>query len=149
MPVAKKKAPAKKAVKKAPAKKAAAKKAPAKKAAAKKAPAKKAVKKAPAKKAWKPKAVNTKAELIESLKASLPAAELSTKATNELIDNLFSLLSLSIKKNKRFSVSGFGTFNVKKRKARTGRNPQTGEKIKIKASKTVSFKPTPKLKSTL
>jgi len=161
MPVAKKKAPAKKATKKAPAKKAAAKKAPAKKAPAKKAAVKKAVakkapaKKAPAKKAvkkvaaWKPKAVATKAELIESMKASMPALELSTKATNEMLDNLFTLLAVSIKKNKRFSVSGFGTFNVKKRKARWGRNPQTGDKIKIKASKTVSFKPTPKLKETL
>ncbi len=147
-----KKAPAKKAAapKKAPAKKAAApKKAPAKKAAApKKAPAKKAAapKKAPV--AWKPKPVSTKADLIASLKESVPA-ELSAKATNEIVDNLFNLLALSIKKNQRFTVPGFGTFNVKKRKARTGRNPQTGEKIKIKASKTVGFKPTPKLKDML
>lgn len=159
---AKKKAPAKKTAKKAapkkkaPAKKATAKKvapkkkAPAKKAAPKKkTAAKKPVKKAaPKKKAWKPKAVSTKAELIANLKESVPA-ELSNKATNELVDNLFELLTLSIKKNQRFSVPGFGTFNVKKRKARWGHNPQTGEKIKIKASKTVSFKPTPKFKDKL
>ncbi len=148
-----KKAPAKKAAakkapaKKAPAKKAVAKKAPAKKAPAKKAPAKKApVKKAP--KAFKAKAVSTKAALLEQLKDSV-GAELSAKATAEIVENLFSIISLSIKKNARFTIPGFGTFNVKKRKARTGRNPRTGDKIKIKASKTVGFKPTPKFKDML
>ena len=54
-----------------------------------------------------------------------------------------------IKKEKRFAYPGFGTFTVRARKARTGRNPQTGEAIKIKASKTVGFKPAPTLKNTL
>jgi nucleoid DNA-binding protein len=44
---------------------------------------------------------------------------------------------------------GFGTFTVRKRNARTGRNPQTGEEIKIKASKTVGFKPGKQLKEQL
>ena len=49
----------------------------------------------------------------------------------------------NIKKNTKKGVQliGFGSFNVTKRKARKGRNPQTGETIKIKASKTVKFKP--------
>ncbi len=155
MPKAKKapakKAPAKKAAaKKAPAKKAVAKKAPEKKAVAKKTPAKKApAKKAPKKKVWKPKAVETKAALIEELKASMGDLELTTKATNEIVNNLFEIISISIKRKKRLTVPGFGTFNVRKRKARMGRNPQTGEPLKIKASKTVAFKPTPKLKDIL
>ena len=110
--------------------------------------AKPAVKKVEKKAVWKAAPIKTKADLIKQLKESV-AAELSTKATNELVDNLFSILSLSIKKHERFTVPGFGTFAVKKRKARTGRNPQTGDKIKIKAHKTVGFKPTPKLKESI
>ncbi|MBN2254371.1 MAG: HU family DNA-binding protein, partial [Deltaproteobacteria bacterium] len=46
-----------------------------------------------------------------------------------------------LKKNGKLGLVGFGTFSVIKRKARTGRNPQTGDKIKIKAKKVVKFKP--------
>ncbi|MCG2775965.1 MAG: HU family DNA-binding protein [Desulfobacterales bacterium] len=66
-----------------------------------------------------------------------------------MFDSLFAILAISIKKNGRFIVPGFGTFSVKERKARKGRNPQTGETMMIKASKTVSFKPAPKYKATL
>lgn len=146
-----KKAPAKKAVEKKPVeKKPVEKKAVVKKAVEKKAPAKKApAVKAPVKKEeFKAKPVGTKAELITQLQQSA-GADLSAKATNELVDNLFQILAASLKKNQRFSVPGFGTFNVRKRKARTGRNPQTGAPLKIKASKTVTFKPTPKLKDNV
>ncbi len=125
--------------------------APKKAAPAKAAPAKAAKpaeKKVEKKVAWKAAPIKTKADLIKQLKESVNT-ELSTKTTNELIDNLFAILSTSIKKHERFTVPGFGTFAVKKRKARTGRNPQTGDKIKIKAHKTVGFKPTPKLKENL
>ncbi len=56
-------------------------------------------------------------------------------AVNSVLNN--------IKKNtkKGVQIVGFGSFSVVKRKARTGRNPQTGETLKIKASKTVKFKP--------
>ena len=59
------------------------------------------------------------------------------------------VLKKAIGKDKRFAYPGFGTFTVRKRKARTGRNPQTGDKIKIAASKTVAFKPAPKFKGSL
>ena len=55
-------------------------------------------------------------------------------------------ITQSLKKNQRVMLVGFGTFGVSKRKARTGRNPQTGETIKIKASKSVGFKPSKKFK---
>ncbi|MBT5633626.1 MAG: HU family DNA-binding protein, partial [Nitrospina sp.] len=55
----------------------------------------------------------------------------------------------AIKKEKRFAYPSFGTFTVRSRKARKGRNPRTGEEIKIKASKTVGFKPAPTLKNSL
>jgi len=90
----------------------------------------------------------TKAELIEAvLKSS--KADLSKKATGELLDAAFAELKKAIRKEKRFSFPDFGTFTVKSRKARTGRNPQTGETIKIKASKTVGFKPAPDFKKSL
>jgi len=87
----------------------------------------------------------TKAQLIEKVAKTLKS-DLSKKQIGDIIDTGFTEMAKAIKKEKRFSYPGFGTFNVKKRKARKGRNPQTGEAIKIKASKTVGFKPAPKLK---
>jgi DNA-binding protein HU-beta len=91
----------------------------------------------------------TKSDLIEAVIKSVKDNDLSKRLTADIIDNAFSVISKSIKKEKRFSYPGFGTFNVKNRKARKGRNPQTGEELKIKASKSVGFKPSPKLKRSL
>ena len=63
--------------------------------------------------------------------------------------SLFATISKTIKKDGRFSYPGFGTWTVRQRKARKGRNPQTGAEIKIKASKTVGFKPAKELKGGL
>lgn len=87
----------------------------------------------------------TKAQLIDKVAKALKS-DLSKKQIGDVIDSGFEEMAKAIKKDKRFSYPGFGTFNVKKRKARKGRNPQTGETIKIQASKTVGFKPAPKLK---
>jgi len=92
----------------------------------------------------------TKAELIDKVAQQISrSADVSKKATGEIIDIAVAEVAKAIKKEKRFSYPGFGTFNVKTRKARKGRNPQTGEVISIKASKTVSFKPAPELKKKL
>ena len=91
----------------------------------------------------------TKSDLIEAVMKSVKDDDLSKRLTADILDNTFSVISKSIKKEKRFSYPGFGTFNVKNRKARKGRNPQTGEELKIKASKSVGFKPSPKLKGSL
>ncbi len=89
----------------------------------------------------------TKAELIESVaKAKTVPEGLSKKTVQAVIDAMFEEVKKSIKKEERFSFPGFGTFNKKKRASRTGRNPQTGEKIKIKAQTTVTFKPAQALK---
>ena len=55
------------------------------------------------------------------------------------VDCVFSTITKSLKKKNSVTLVGFGTFSVSKRKARTGRNPQTGEKIKIKAKKVPKF----------
>ncbi|NKE72818.1 HU family DNA-binding protein [Candidatus Manganitrophus noduliformans] len=89
----------------------------------------------------------TKGELIESIRKS--SNGLSRKAAEEVVGAVFSTLSKTLKKEGRVAYPGFGVFTVKKRKARKGRNPKTGEAITIKASKTVGFKPAPSLKKSL
>ena len=92
----------------------------------------------------------TKAELIDKVAQAISkSADVSKKATGEIIDLAVAEVAKAIRKEKRFSYPGFGTFNVKTRKARRGRTPQTGAVINIKASKTVSFKPAPELKKKL
>lgn len=90
----------------------------------------------------------TKAELIDKLHKSA-GKDLSKKALNDLVDELFALITKSVRKDKRFFYPGFGTFSVRKRAARVGRNPRTGEPVNIAPSKTVAFKPAPNLKSGL
>ena len=89
----------------------------------------------------------TKADLIESV--AKQGEGMTKKAAGEMVDALFTTLGKTIKKEGRFTYPGFGTFTVRARKARKGRNPQTGAEIKIKASKTVGFKPAKELKGAL
>lgn len=92
----------------------------------------------------------TKAELIDTVwNSKAVKTDITKKACAEVIDATFDVMSRTIKKEKRFSYPGFGTWTVRRRKARTGRNPQTGAKIQIKASKTVGFKPAATLKGIL
>ena len=90
----------------------------------------------------------TKAELIEKL-YSKHNGVVTKKLVAGLIDGMFEQLATTLKKDKRFSYPGFGTWVVRNRKAREGRNPQTGEVIKIKASKGVGFRAAKALKETL
>ena len=91
----------------------------------------------------------TKDELISTIIKGCKDDSLTKKLAGEILDGAFDAIGKAIKKDKRFAYPGFGTFTVRNRKARKGRNPQTGEEIKIKASKTVGFKPAPTLKSSL
>lgn len=91
----------------------------------------------------------TKADLIEAVQKATRRHELTKTAVGDVIDATFETISKTLKKEGRFQTPGFGTFSVRKRKARQGINPQTKEKITIKASKTVGFKPAPKLKGRI
>jgi DNA-binding protein HU-beta len=91
----------------------------------------------------------TKAELVTAVHGAAQLDGVSKGAINDLIDTVFGELGKALKKDGRFVVAGFGTFTVRKRAARKGRNPQTGEVIKIKASRTVTFRPAPTLKKGL
>jgi DNA-binding protein HU-beta len=88
----------------------------------------------------------TKAELVEAVANS---AKISKLAAGEAVDATFENIARAIRKHKRFQIPGFGTFTVRSRKARQGRNPQTGDAISLKASRTVGFKPAPVLKKGL
>lgn len=90
----------------------------------------------------------TKAELIELVQAEAGEG-VTKKQTGEIIEAAIELIKKAVKKEKRFNLADFGTFTVRTRKARTGRNPQTGATLKIKASKTVGFKPAPGFKDML
>ncbi len=87
-----------------------------------------------------------KAELIDAIaaKAGLTKAD-SKKALDALIDST----SEELKGGGRVALVGFGTFSVSERKARTGRNPQTGKEITIPAKKVVKFKAGSELSSAV
>ena len=88
----------------------------------------------------------TKAELIETLANKLPLNKGDAeKAINIVLDDIITAL----KQGQRVNISGFGTFSVSERQARTGRNPKTGESIQISASRSAKFKPGKQLKDSL
>jgi DNA-binding protein HU-beta len=89
----------------------------------------------------------TKAELIERIQGTVEG--LNKKQTAELVAAVFENVGGAIKEDGRFAYPGFGTFTVKTRAARKGRNPRTGQEITISASKNVGFKPAPTLKENL
>lgn len=91
----------------------------------------------------------TKQEFIDVVAKKAGNENVSKTAVREILDTAFEEMVKVIKKEKRFAVPGFGTFTVRVRKAKTGRNPKTGEAIKIKASKTIGFKPAPSVKDAL
>lgn len=79
-----------------------------------------------------------KAELIAAIAEE---AGISKVQANTAIDAFTDSIQKTLKKGDKVTLVGFGTFSVTKRKARKGRNPKTGEAIKIKAKKVARFKP--------
>ncbi|WP_315974880.1 HU family DNA-binding protein [Microvirga yunnanensis] len=75
--------------------------------------------------------------------------ELPKRQANEILTQVIEMIAKSLKKGDKIRLSGLGILQVRKRAARTGRNPQTGEPIKIKASKKIAFRPTKELKEAV
>ena len=149
------------------------KKAPAKKAAAPKAAAKATSKtaKAPAKAAGKAAATKaasktSKASVKKTTKASASSGsailtlrniadrlsemhELPKRQANEMLNQVVEMIAKSLKKGDKIRLSGLGILQVRKRAARMGRNPQTGEPVKIKASKKIAFRAAKDLKDSI
>jgi DNA-binding protein HU-beta len=74
---------------------------------------------------------------------------MSKSAANQAVEAIFGVISDSLQKGEEVRVLGFGNFVVSKRAASTGRNPQTGEPMQIKASNQAKFKPGKGLKDLL
>jgi DNA-binding protein HU-beta len=78
-----------------------------------------------------------KAELIDAVASS---ADLSKASATQAVDAVVDTITESLRKGESVTLVGFGTFEVRARAARMGRNPQTGEELQIKASKAPAFK---------
>ncbi|HEX2387430.1 MAG TPA: HU family DNA-binding protein, partial [Candidatus Binatia bacterium] len=76
-------------------------------------------------------------------------AELPKQKAEEIVNGLFDDIVGALKNGDKVNISGFGTFSVSERKARTGRNPKTGEAIQIAASRAPKFKAGKILKESL
>lgn len=79
----------------------------------------------------------TKAELVASIGKE---AKISKSAAEKALNAFCNTVTKALKKGDKLTLTGFGTFSVAKRKARMGRNPQTGKEIKIPATKVAKFK---------
>jgi nucleoid DNA-binding protein len=86
-----------------------------------------------------------KSELIAAMAQTLNSKKDAEFALNSLLDTI----SAALKKGDKVTLPGLGTFKVSKRKARTGRNPRTGEAVKIKAHNIAQFAPGKKLKDAI
>jgi len=87
-----------------------------------------------------------KSELIDQIAEQ---AELSKAEAGRALDGMLAAVTKTLKKGGTVTLVGFGTFAVGKRAARTGRNPRTGEMIKIKAAKVPKFRPGKGLKDAI
>jgi len=87
-----------------------------------------------------------KTELIEHISEQ---ADISKAAAGRSLDALVGAVKKALKKGDDVTLVGFGTFHLAKRAARTGRNPRTGEPIKIKAAKVPKFRPGKDLKDAV
>lgn len=100
----------------------------------------------------KPAAPKPKAETVSTRQLGAQLAEkhdMSNKAATAMLEDTIALISKHLKKGARIRLNGFGIFQVRKRAARMGRNPATGEAIKIKASKKVAFRVAKELKESV
>jgi DNA-binding protein HU-beta len=87
-----------------------------------------------------------KSDIVEAVAKEL---KISRAAAERSVNTVVGAIKKGVKKDKLVQFIGFGTFTIRNRKARTGRNPQTGATIKIKASKTIGFKAGRSFKSEL
>lgn len=89
-----------------------------------------------------------KTELIDTIQATL-GKDATKRCAEETLDAVLASIIKGVKKDKKVQIIGFGTFEVKNRAKRTGRNPKTGEAMEIAASKSLGFKPSSILKAAL
>ncbi|HCE68183.1 MAG: integration host factor subunit alpha [Geobacteraceae bacterium GWC2_55_20] len=88
----------------------------------------------------------TKADIAEKIQQK---SEFSKKDSAEILEALFSIMKTTLESGEKLKIAGFGNFEIKQKKDRKGRNPQTGETITIKARRVLSFKPSMVLRNAI
>ena len=88
----------------------------------------------------------TKADLVEEVAR---VTELTRKDSEVIVDTLFESVIQALKGGDKLEVRGFGSFRVRQRNARVGRNPKTGEKVEVPAKRVPYFKPSKELKDLI
>jgi integration host factor subunit beta len=88
----------------------------------------------------------TKADLVEEVSR---VTELTRKDSEVIVDQLFDSVIKALKSGDKLEVRGFGSFRVRQRNARVGRNPKTGEKVEVPAKRVPYFKPSKELKDLI
>jgi len=89
----------------------------------------------------------TKADIIERVYDNLDG--FSKKDSAEIVEMVFEAIKETLEHGEKIKISGFGNFVVRQKKERTGRNPQTGEEIRIAPRKVLTFKPSQVLKNAI
>ena len=88
----------------------------------------------------------TKADIIEGVYEKVG---FSKKESAEIVELVFDTVKETLERGDKIKISGFGNFQVRQKKARVGRNPQTGKEIEISARRVLTFRPSQVLKSAL
>ncbi len=88
----------------------------------------------------------TKAELVEEVAQN---SHLTKKDAEVIVQTVLDSIILSLKEGKKVELRGFGSFRLRQRSSRTGRNPKTGEKVKVPAKRIPYFKPGKELKDLI
>ena len=88
----------------------------------------------------------TKAEIAEKIQ---DGTGLSKKESLEMMEAVFSIMKATLESGESLKISGFGSFIVKQKKDRRGRNPQTGESLTIEARRVLTFKPSALLRNAV
>lgn len=88
----------------------------------------------------------TKADIVERIYEKVGFAK---KDSYDLVETVFEIMKNTLESGENLKISGFGNFEVKQKKDRRGRNPQTGKAITIEARRILSFKPSVLLKKSL
>ena len=88
----------------------------------------------------------TKADIIETVYEKVG---FSKKESAEIVELVFDTMKETLERGEKIKISGFGNFIVREKKARIGRNPQTGDEIEISARRVLTFRPSQVLKQAL
>jgi len=88
----------------------------------------------------------TKADIIESVHRKIG---FSKKDSSEIVEKLFEIIKQTLEKGESVKLSGFGKFEVRSKRSRRGRNPQTGQEMEITARRVLSFRPSQILRGVL